>query len=79
MSEVKEQLRRKMLEKRGTEACEKYWEMFHKEVPLLMPDTYPTNDKRYLSKVEACIKRGSPLTEDELNDTGRPEGTDWVY
>lgn len=78
MSEAKEQLRRKMLEKRGTEACEKYKEMFNKEVMILVPNGYPTNDEKYLKKVEECIKRGSPLTDDDIEEI-RPTGDGTVY
>lgn len=60
--------RRKALEKRGLEACEKYEKMFNEGVGLLMPDCYPTNNKKYLEKVEECIKRGTPLTDDDIEE-----------
>lgn len=78
MSGAKEQLRRKMLKQRGLEACEKYKEMFNKEVMILVPNVYPTNDEKYLKKVEECIKRGSPLTDDDIEEI-RPTGDGWLY
>lgn len=68
MNEETEQSRRKALEKRGLEACEKYEKMFNQVVGILMPDCYPTSDKKYLEKVEECIKRGTPLTDEDIEE-----------
>lgn len=68
MNEEREQSKRKALEERGLEACEKYEKMFNKEVGLLMPNCHPTNNKKYLEKVEECIKRGTPLTDKDIEE-----------
>lgn len=68
MKKETEQSRREALEKRGLEACEKYEEMFNKVVGVLMPACYPTNNKKYLEKVEECIKRGTPLTDSDIEE-----------
>ena len=78
MSKAKEQLRRKMLEKRGAEACEKYEKMFNKVVGILVPNCHPTTSKKYLKKVEECINRGTPLTDEDIEEIC-PTRDDIVY